>query len=344
MYLKKIELNGFKSFAHKTILDFSYNRKNTKRQSITAIVGPNGSGKSNIADALRWVMGEQSLKILRGKKSQDVIFSGSNQKASKGVAEVTLYLDNQDKTIPLNFSEIIITRKLFRSGEAEYLINKSRVRLLDVIDLLAKAGIGKGSYSVVNQGMTDYVLNAGPWERRSILEDAAGVKPFQIKKKRAQQKLETSLNNLVRVEDLIKEIKPHLHYLERQAKKAERKKTVEKDLKKYQKILLSYRWERLQKEKQIYLSEKQAASSSLMNEQRELDKIADELKKYSQSKKENTLKDKLEQSKKELQQKLNQVEKNIMIGEGKIELLEERIKNEQSIKSIPLELNYIKKR
>lgn len=241
MYLKKIEISGFKSFANKTALDFlpAHNRGDSEAGGpdkdgalashalrsnagvgITAIVGPNGSGKSNVADAIRWAIGEQSLKNLRGKKSEDVIFSGTDKKARLGTASVTLFFDNSDKRIPIEFEEVSITRKIYRSGESEYLINGTRVRLLDIADLLAKVGIGKESYCVITQGMSDAVLNATPVERRSIFEDAAGVKQYQIEKERALRKLESTRENLERVDSLTAEIEPHLKNLRRQAEKA----------------------------------------------------------------------------------------------------------------------------
>jgi chromosome segregation protein len=167
-------------------LDFSASSSETASgRGITAIVGPNGSGKSNIADAIRFAIGEQSSKNLRGKKSEDVIFAGTEGKSRMGSASVTLHFDNTDQRIPIEFSEVSITRKIHRSGEGEYLINGNKVRLLDVVDLLAKAGIGKESYCVITQGMSDAVLLASPLERRAIFEDAAGVKPYQIEKERA---------------------------------------------------------------------------------------------------------------------------------------------------------------
>jgi chromosome segregation protein len=187
MYLKKLEINGFKSFANRTSLDFlpDCDLANGAKCGITAIVGPNGSGKSNVADAIRWAIGEQSSKNLRGKKSEDVIFAGTDKKSRLGTASVTLHFDNSDKRIPIEFAEVSIARKVYRSGESEYLINGSRVRLIDVVDLLAKAGIGKDSYCVITQGMSDAVLNATATERRAIFEDAAGVKQYQIEKERA---------------------------------------------------------------------------------------------------------------------------------------------------------------
>jgi len=163
MYLSKIELQGFKSFARKTVLEFpSQSNKDSKANSITAIVGPNGSGKSNIADAIRWVLGEQSLKLLRGKKSEDVIFSGSPSLARQGFAEVSLYLNNEDGKIPIDYSEVVITRRVYRDGEGEYLINKNKVRLFDILMLLAKANFGQRSYSIIGQGMVDYIINISP--------------------------------------------------------------------------------------------------------------------------------------------------------------------------------------
>src|SRR3989344_2677547 len=147
MFLSKLEIQGFKSFAEKVVLEFN--------QELTAIVGPNGSGKSNIADAIRWVLGEQSLKLLRGKKAPDVIFSGSSKKARLGFAEVNLHLDNSDNPAPLDFREIVITRRIYRDGEGEYLLNKNKVRLADIQLMLAKANFGQRTYSVIGQGMAD---------------------------------------------------------------------------------------------------------------------------------------------------------------------------------------------
>jgi len=277
VYLKKLEIAGFKSFASKTTLDFLIDTKNGKNQGITAIVGPNGSGKSNIADALRWVMGEQSMKNLRGKKSEDIIFAGSGKKARLGSAHVTLYLDNSDKKIPLEFEEVSVTRKIFRSGESEYLINGSRVRLQDIVDILAKAGVGKESYAVVNQGMADSVLNATPAERRAVIEDAAGVKQYQIKKERSIRKLHSTHQNLERVRGLIEEITPHLRMLKRQADKAAQSENVIRELSEKQTKLFSYLWHNFQKERNKLNEEKEEVGRSLNNIQREADKLTDEI-------------------------------------------------------------------
>jgi chromosome segregation protein len=222
MHLKSLYLNGFKSFALPTTLQFT--------PGVTAIVGPNGSGKSNVADAARWVLGEMSLKTLRGKKSEDVIFAGSRMRAGHSLAEVTLSFDNNDGSLPVDAAEVAITRRLFRNGESEYEVNGARVRLMDIHEILTKAGLGERSYAVIGQGQVDAILRATPAERKEFFEEAAGVKQFQLKKEQALRKLETTRRNLIRVEDLIREIKPRLNSLKRQADRAAIREEVEKEL------------------------------------------------------------------------------------------------------------------
>lgn len=347
MFLKKVEISGFKSFASKTTLEFlpACNFNGGKKScGITAIVGPNGSGKSNIADAISWAMGEQSMKNLRGKKSEDVIFSGSGKKARLGSAWVTLYFDNSDKRIPLEFSEVAISRKLFRNGESEYLINGSRVRLIDVIDLLAKAGVGKESYCVVNQGMSDSVLSATSVERRSILEDAAGVKQYQIKKERAIRKLESTRNNIERAGDLINEIKPHLRMLKRQAEKAQKGKEVARELKEKQVKLFSYLWRAFESKKNDVSGEKNDLGAKMANIQRQADKLNDELSKESEKVRDLKTQEELEKGKRNLYQELNNLEKELVITEGRIEIEKERMEQQRIIETIPVDLGYVKSR
>jgi chromosome segregation protein len=347
MFLKKVEISGFKSFAQKTVLEFASGNDTPddgKRFPITAVVGPNGSGKSNVADAIRWTMGEQSMKNLRGKKSEDIIFAGSGKKERLGSAWASLHFDNHDKRIPLEFSEVIITRKLFRSGESEYLINGSKVRLLDVIDLLAKAGVGKESYCVINQGMSDAVLNATPGERRTVLEDAAGVKHFQIKKERAIRKLDSTKENLERVGDLLKEIEPHLRMLKRQAEKAQKGKEVSDKLKEKQLKLYSFLWHSFQKEKDNVLGEKGDFGAKMMNVQREADKINDEINKQSKDVQNSGKQDELEKKKQELLGELNKLEKELVITEGRVVIETERNNSQKIIESIPVDLDYVKEK
>jgi chromosome segregation protein len=188
MYLKRLEIQGFKSFANKTVLDFLPPKNGVF--SITTIVGPNGSGKSNVTDAIRWVMGETSIKNIRGKKSEDVIFSGSEAKGALSAAEVTMTLDNSNRVGDIDFAEIAVTRRLYRSGESEYLINNSPVRLLDIHLLLAKAQFAQHSYSIVSQGMIDRLLTVTTAERKDFFDEASGIKEFQIKRHQASLKLD----------------------------------------------------------------------------------------------------------------------------------------------------------
>ncbi|MCX6765676.1 MAG: AAA family ATPase [Candidatus Moranbacteria bacterium] len=345
MYLRKIELSGFKSFAQRTTLEFlpacSF-RPGKNHCGITAIVGPNGSGKSNIADAIRWTMGEQSMKNLRGKKSEDVIFAGSGKKSRLGSAIVTLHFDNSDKKIPLEFSEVTISRKLFRNGESDYLINGNRVRLIDVIDILAKAGVGKESYCVINQGMTDGVLSATPSERRVVLEDAAGVKQYQIKKERAIRKLESSQTNLERVGDLVKEIAPHLRMLKRQAAKAQKGKELVAVLREKQIKLFSYLWHVFQKEKEILSGEKNDLGAKMMNVQRAVDKMNDELNKESREVQDFRKLEALEKEKETLREQLNALEKELVITEGRLEIEREKKIQDELIEQIPVDHGYVR--
>lgn len=347
MYLKKVEISGFKSFANKTTLEFlpavAFSDESENR-GITAIVGPNGSGKSNVSDAIKWAMGEQSMKTLRGKKSEDVIFAGSGSKARLSSAHVTLFFDNTDKRIPLEFSEVAITRKLYRSGESEYLINGSKTRLIDVADLLARAGVGKESYCVINQGMSDALLNATPVERRGVLEDAAGVKQYQIKKERSLKRLISTRENMDRTAGLIREIEPHLKMLKRQAEKAQQGREVAGQLKEKQTTLFSFLWNSFQNERQKVSQEKDTLGATMMNMQREVDKMADELNRESQVAQDSGNDDALEKKKFEIRQKLHEVERELIISEGRIVVEKEKLANQKVIEIIPVDLKYVQEK
>ena len=346
VYLKRIELTGFKSFATKTILDFlpSCNlAKDGKNCGITAIVGPNGSGKSNVADAIKWAMGEQSLKSLRGKKSEDVIFAGSGKKSQLGSAKVSLFFDNSDKSIPLEFEEVIISRKIYRSGEGEYFINGSKTRLIDISDLLAKAGVGQRSYCIINQGMADSVLNATPVERRITLEEAAGVKPYQLKKERSLRKLDSTKNNLERIGDLVKEIEPHLKVLKRQSEKAQKGEAVKFALKEKQKSLYGYLWEKFQKEKEKVLAEKEEIGREEMKLQRNIDDLEIRIKKETKTNSDfEEKRSGLEKERDNIFESLNQARREAAMIEARIEIEKEKARNLEIINEIPVDLPYIR--
>ena len=226
MFLKKLELHGFKSFADKTDLLFE--------PGVTAVVGPNGCGKTNVADSIRWVLGEQSAKGLRASEMTDVIFNGTDTRKPAGMSEVTLTLSNEDKTIPLEYNEIAITRRVYRSGEGEYLINKAPARLKDVKELFMGTGLGISAYSVMAQGQMDQIIMSKPTERRTIFEEAAGITKYKARKAEALRKLDATEQNLVRISDIIAEIKRQISTLERQAKQAEKYREYREKLGKLQ--------------------------------------------------------------------------------------------------------------
>lgn len=264
MRLDKLVLHGFKSFADKTTFDFTKN--------FTAIVGPNGSGKSNISDAIRWVLGEQSLKLLRGKQSADLIFSGSDQLAKLGMALVELHLDNSSGVFPVDYQEIVISRKLFRNGDAEYRLNNAQVRLQDIIMMLAKAKFGQKSYAVIGQGMITHFLNSTPQERKAFFDEATGVKEFQIKRDQAINKLIRTEENLVQSEALLDEIEPHLRSLTRQVNRLKRREKIEEELRGIQLDYYGSMWSELKKE---HFTLKQQAE----NETTEIKDLEEELQK-----------------------------------------------------------------
>ena len=225
MYLKSIEVQGFKSFANKIVFEF--------HNGITGIVGPNGSGKSNVADAVRWVLGEQKVKQLRGGTMQDVIFSGTENRKPLSYASVAITLDNSDHKLPVEFEEVKVTRKLYRSGESEYLINGSVCRLKDINEMFYDTGIGKEGYSIIGQGQIDKILSGKPEERRELFDEAAGIVKFKRRKALSLRKLEEEQSNLVRVNDILGELEKQFGPLQKQSETAKEYLKKREELKHY---------------------------------------------------------------------------------------------------------------
>ena len=223
MYLKRLELQGFKSFADKTVLEFM--------PGITAVIGPNGSGKSNISDSIRWILGEQSIKSLRGSKSLDIIFSGTQNRKSLGFAEGSLVFDNTDGKLPIEYTEVTITRKLYRSGETGYYINKVPCRLKDVLELFMDTGIGKDGYSIIGQGKIDEILSNKSEDRRNIFEEAAGIVKYRVRKQESEKKLERTKLNLLRINDILSEIEANIEPLKQSSEKAKKYLNLREELK-----------------------------------------------------------------------------------------------------------------
>ncbi|MBZ2173902.1 chromosome segregation protein SMC [Schnuerera sp. xch1] len=249
MHLKKIDIQGFKSFADKIEVEF--------KEGITAVVGPNGSGKSNIADAIRWVLGEQSAKTLRGSRMEDIIFSGTSKRRALGYAEVTITFDNLDGVIPIDYQEVAITRRMFRSGESEYYLNKNSCRLKDIKELFMDTGVGKDGYSIIGQGRVDEILSNRPEDRRHIFEEAAGIVKYKTKKNEAENKLEKTDNNLLRIKDILSELEKQYDNLKEQSKKASQFLDLSNKLKEIEVNLLIRKVDKLKKEIETSQSEKE---------------------------------------------------------------------------------------
>ena len=276
MYLKRLEMQGFKSFANRTVLEF--------KPGITAVIGPNGSGKSNISDAIRWVLGEQSMKSLRSSKSEDIIFAGTQNRKSLGFAEVSLVLDNEDHSLPIDFAEVIVTRRIYRTGENNYFINKAPCRLKDINELFMDTGIGKDGYSIIGQGKIDEILSEKSEDRRNIFDEAAGITKYRARRDDSEKKLEQTKVNLLRINDILTELEANLAPLKEQSEKAKKFVELRDELKNIEVGLYLYKIknlkdkiEELVKDKEVFENQNKEENDKL-NELQELkEKIKQEL-------------------------------------------------------------------
>ncbi|MBT7553325.1 AAA family ATPase [bacterium] len=312
MYLEKLEIQGFKSFAHHTT--FLFNR------DLTSIVGPNGSGKSNVADAVRWVLGEQSAKTLRGKKSDDVIFAGSDKKSRLSFAQVDLYLNNKDNLANIDYEQVVVSRKIDRNGDSEYLINNNKVRLLDVQLLLAQANFGQKTYSVIGQGMIDSILISTSAERKEFFDEATGVRQFQIKKEQSINKLDRAKDNLSQTEQILLELEPRLRSLTRQVKKLEKRDQLELELAELQTKYYSFLTNNLNNDLKKVGQDFEVAQKQVSDLNQQLVSLQTKLDKHEQAdsrqEKFQALQNKLQYT----QNDLNKFLKEKTILEGKVDL------------------------
>ena len=265
MYLKRLELQGFKSFADKTILELM--------PGITTVIGPNGSGKSNISDAIRWVLGEQSMKSLRGTKSLDIIFAGTQNRKSLGFAEASLVFDNSDGALPIEYTEVTVTRKIYRSGETGYYINKVPCRLKDVLELFMDTGIGKDGYSIIGQGKIDEILSNKSEDRRHIFEEAAGIVKYRTRKQESEKKLEHTKLNLLRINDILTEIEGNLEPLQMQADKAKKYLNLREELKSIEIGLFVYNIEKYKQDLEKVVQDIEIMQSQCNDEEGRLERV-----------------------------------------------------------------------
>ena len=313
MFLKRLDVVGFKSFAERISVEFV--------PGVTAVVGPNGSGKSNITDSIRWVLGEQSAKSLRGAKMEDIIFAGSDSRKPLNFAEVTLTLDNEDQALPLDYNEVSVTRRVYRSGDSEYLINKQNCRLKDIVDLFMDSGLGREAFSIISQGRVEEILNSKPEDRRTIFEEAAGVLKYKSRKKKAESKLFETQENLNRVTDIIHELEGQVEPLKIQASIAKDYLQQKEELEKIEVALTAYeveelhgRWEKLSKQLEQHKEDEIKQSAELQKKEAEIEKMRDQLAA-------------LDESVSDLQNVLLHASEELEKLEGRREVLKERKKN-----------------
>lgn len=311
MYLKSLEIQGFKSFADRIVLHFNKGQ--------TSVVGPNGSGKSNIADAVRWVLGEQSAKTLRGSKMEDVIFAGTQHRKPVGFAAVTITIDNSDRMLPVDFTEVTVSRRMYRSGESEYFLNKTQCRLKDIQELFMNTGVGREGYSIIGQGRIDEILSTRSEERRLVFEEAAGITKYKARRKEAERKLENTRQNLVRIGDILVELESQLEPLARQAECARRYIDLSNELKGIEVSLFLDMIDKLK----IKLGEADSQSREIKAQIDEENRRIENIKNKNRSKNERLefLKTELEK----LKNSIHALETNVEKNESHIRLCEEKI-------------------
>jgi chromosome segregation protein len=321
MYLKRLELLGFKSFAPKTVLDFP--------GGIAGIVGPNGSGKSNVIDAIRWILGEREAKNLRGGKAEDLIFAGTPKRPRMGLAQVAITFDNSSGFFPVDYKEVTIMRRIERDGSSKYFLNKSEVRLKDIIDFFAKVRLGTRGLSIINQGSSDLFVRATPQERRAMIEEILGLRQYQLKKHEAERKLKNTNINIEKVRAMIEEIAPHLRFLKRQTSKWEKLGDIEKELRENEDIYFSNKLNQISQGMGKLNPELEKIDREISSRQKELDGFKQSLEKVEsgQPKQKNQMGE-LRKKRDELLKERSKIELEVGKLEAKMEFLNSVIASE----------------
>jgi len=322
LLLKRVEIQGFKSFPDKITLELN--------KGITAVVGPNGSGKSNISDAVRWVLGEQSMKTLRGNKMEDVIFAGTETRKSLGFAEVSITLENTNGQLPVDYSEVIVTRRVYRSGESEFFINKTGCRLKDINELFMGTGLGRDGYSVIGQGRIDEILSTRAEDRRQIFEEAAGIMKYKSRKIEAERKIEQTRQNLFRVNDIIGELESQLEPLREQSEIAKKFLSLKERLKVLEVNVFITNMEKFKEKFDEIQTNVENLNAQILYEQNSFDKNQNERKTM------HTEAERIEYKIESIQQQVFEIEKAIEQSGSDIKLANEKIdnieKNDERIK------------
>ena len=316
MYLKRLDLQGFKSFPEKVKLEFN--------PGVTAVVGPNGSGKSNVSDAVRWVLGEQRARSLRGDKMEDIIFAGTENRKPLGFAEVSILIDNQDGRLPLAYSEVQVTRRVFRSGESEYRINGTACRLKDIQELFMDTGVGREGYSIIGQGRIDEILSAKGEERRRIFEEAAGIVKYKTRKNEAVNKLEKEQQNLLRVDDIISELEVQVEPLEKQSEKAREYLRLKERLKQAEMTAFCRDAARIAKETEMLLQAEETAAEQLAQSLAESDREKTQAASFREKNEE------LDALLQQQNDKMTELRAELEKTEGEIRLREEQRANDEA--------------
>ncbi len=334
MRLTKLTISGFKSFARTTTFEFPV--------AVSAIVGPNGSGKSNVAEAIRWVLGEQSIKTLRGRKGEDLIFNGSASSPRMGKASVTLVFNNRDRAIAVDFDEVKVERKIFRDGTNEYYINDSQVRLKDIVEMIARMGLGEAKHNIISQGEVDRILTASPSERKNLLEETIGLRLLQLKKRESERKLEETQENIRQVESLLREIKPHLKFLKTQSDRAQKRELVHQELEDHLQVYIAKEEKEIAEAAAKIAKDTRPAELKLHDLEREISELGRGISSSGDKGHNPNSLPAEEQKLKDLEIKRSELERELGRIEGRLESKAEQAKDQPGTAAVNIDVSFLK--